>query len=98
MTNAPGTQAPPRLLYVGDVPVESSYHGSALLYRLLQDYPADRLLVVEAQPFESLPERRLPDVAYRQLETRGHRWLNTRLSRWAGTWFTLSSPARSKRI
>ena len=38
----------PRLLYIGDVPVEASYHGSALLYRLLQTYPPDRLRIIEA--------------------------------------------------
>ena len=37
----------PRLLYVGDVPVEASYHGSALLHRLLVNYPPDRLSVIE---------------------------------------------------
>src|SRR4051812_48302616 len=37
----------PRLLYVGDVPVEASYHGSALLHRLLSDYPHEKLTVIE---------------------------------------------------
>ena len=41
----------PRLLYLADVPVEASYHGSALMYRLLQRYPADRLRVVEGNLF-----------------------------------------------
>lgn len=54
----------PRLAYVGEVPVESSYHGSALLFRLLQDYPADRLVVLEAGLHASLPTRRLPGVDY----------------------------------
>jgi glycosyltransferase involved in cell wall biosynthesis len=54
----------PGLLYVGDVPVESSYHGSALLYRLLQNYPGDRLQIVEAGLHASLPERRLKSVQY----------------------------------
>lgn len=75
------TEMLPRLLYVGDVPVESSYHGSALLYRLLQDYPADRLMVLEAKPHISLPERRLPDVQYRRLPTGLTRLRYTRLSR-----------------
>lgn len=55
----------PRLLYISDVPVEASYHGSALLYRLLQTWPADRLVVIEAGLYASLPERRLPGVDYR---------------------------------
>ena len=31
------------LLYVGDVPVEASYHGSALLHRLLSGHPHEKL-------------------------------------------------------
>lgn len=52
------------LLYVGCVPVEASYHGSALLYRLLETYPAGRLTIVEAGVEASKPERRIPDVEY----------------------------------
>ncbi len=53
----------PRLLYVGEVPIENSYHGSSLLYRLLLNYPAERLRIVEVA-HASLPERRLPGVDY----------------------------------
>lgn len=69
----------PRLLYVAEVPVESSYHGSALLYRLLAGYPTDRLLVVEMDD-SSRPDRRLPGVDYRFLPARlvalRRRWLS----------------------
>ena len=54
----------PRLLYIADVPVEASYHGSALVYRLLQTYPAKRLTVIEAGTQLSLPARRLEGVTY----------------------------------
>ncbi|MDB6007193.1 MAG: hypothetical protein JWR15_4180, partial [Prosthecobacter sp.] len=54
----------PKLLYLSSVPVESSYHGSALLYRLLCDYPRDRLLVVESSDYLSKPGRRIPGVRY----------------------------------
>ena len=54
----------PRLVYIGDVPVEASYHGSALLYRLLEDYPKERLKIVEAGVQLSQPERRLAGVLY----------------------------------
>src|SRR5690349_7624428 len=37
----------PRLVYIGDVPIESTYHGSILLYRLFEAYPADKLLIIE---------------------------------------------------
>lgn len=54
----------PRLLYMGDVPVEASYHGSMLLYRLLQTYPSDRLTIMECGIEESKQARRLPAVSY----------------------------------
>ena len=77
----------PRLLYVGDVPVEASYHGSALLYRLLSDYPAGRLTIVETAR-QSEPNRRLPDVPYFHLPIAKTRWLNTRFHRYAVVCYT----------
>ena len=77
----------PRLLYVGDVPVEASYHGSALLYRLLSDYPADRLTIVEtATPSE--PNRRLPNIPCFFYPIARSRWLNTRFHPYAVAWYT----------
>ena len=73
----------PRLLYLGDVPVESSYHGSALIYRLLQNYPAEKLLVIDGNLRNSLPERRLTGVAYGSITVGWNRPLFTRLNRWA---------------
>ena len=72
----------PRLLYVGDVPVEASYHGSALLHRLLSDYPHDRLTVIETAT-ESDPNRRLPSVNYISHPIGKARWLNTRFHPYA---------------
>jgi hypothetical protein len=59
----PELKAIPKLLYIGDVPVEASFHGSILLYRLLQEYPPDRLFIIERGQ-ASLPGRRLPGVKY----------------------------------
>ncbi len=73
----------PRLLHIGDVPVESSYHGSALLYRLLQNYPPERLRIIEGNLRNSLPERRLKGVPYRALKVGWARPLYTRFNRWA---------------
>src|ERR1019366_1812905 len=73
----------PRLLYLGDVPVEASYHGSALLYRLLQNYPPERLLIVEGNLRNSLAERRLAGVSYRMVKVGWARPLYTRFNRWA---------------
>jgi len=55
----------PRLVYYGILPIEAGLHGSALLYRLFQDYPPDKLLVVESEWRPSRPELRLPGVIYR---------------------------------
>ncbi|OSQ53512.1 hypothetical protein MGEO_03035 [Marivita geojedonensis] len=54
----------PRLAYVGDVPVEASYHGSALLYRLMADYPTGQLTIVEAGLERSKVERRIENAIY----------------------------------
>ena len=77
----------PRLLYVGDVPVEASYHGSALLHRLLSNYPHERLTVIETAT-ESQPGQRLPEVAYISHRIGNQRWLNTRFHPYAVAWFT----------
>lgn len=69
----------PRLLYVGDVPVERTVHGSALLYRLLSGYPPSKLRVVEGLRV-SQPLYRLPGVEYRTYRPRWARLLDTRLN------------------
>ncbi|HEU4509314.1 MAG TPA: glycosyltransferase [Pyrinomonadaceae bacterium] len=85
------------LLYVGDVPVEASYHGSALLYRLLSDYPPERLMVIEtAAPSE--PKRRLPNVNYVAHPVAKPRWLNTRFHPYAVAWFSQAGTRRGIRI
>ena len=77
----------PRLLYVGDVPVEASYHGSAFLYRLLSNYPVNRLMILEtAAP--SQPNRRLRQVKYTTHPIGKQRWLNTRFHPYLVAWFT----------
>jgi hypothetical protein len=87
----------PRLVYVGDVPVECSLHSSGLLFRLLQDYPASKLLIVETWPALSQPERRLPGVAYRQFALWPKRG-RTRLGRLAATWLALSARAYANQL
>jgi hypothetical protein len=54
----------PRLLYIGDVRVQSTASGSALLYRLLADYPADRLRVMESNLQPAAAQARIPGVRY----------------------------------
>jgi glycosyltransferase involved in cell wall biosynthesis len=53
---------PVRVLYVSDIPVELSYAGPTLIYRLLEDYPAHSLLIV--QGMEINPSGRLTGVRY----------------------------------
>ena len=87
----------PRLLYLGDVPVESSYHGSTLLYRLFQSYPADRLVIVEGTTVPPRTDRRLPGVRHATLATGRARWLNTRLHDQYAWWLTVTARSRAGR-
>lgn len=80
----------PRMMYFSDVPVEASYHGSALLHRLLQNYPPESLRIVESGSHASLPERRLARVNYVALLLSTSRWLNTRFSRHVSAWLSSS--------
>jgi hypothetical protein len=63
----------PHLVYHGILPIEAGLHGSALLYRLFQDYPPDRLLVLESVYRYSKPELRLPGVRYGLVNPRAKR-------------------------
>lgn len=58
----------PRLLVISDITVERSGAGQLLLYRMLADYPRDKLRVVYS-PKYARPnlEFRLPDIIYRPL-------------------------------
>src|SRR5579859_1053093 len=71
----------PRLLYLGDVPVESTVYGAALLYRLLESYPPDDLVVLEANPWRSKPQHRLPAVRYGTFPLGNARLLNSRFQK-----------------
>ena len=57
----------PRLLYIGDVPVEPSVAGAMLVYRWLQGYPAEKLRIITAPWIPSPEAHRLPGVIYREL-------------------------------
>ena len=88
----------PRLLYLGDVPVEASYHGSALLFRLLRQYPPDRLRIIEGNLLPSQVDRRLPGVRYQALEVGRARLLNSRLHDWYSAWLAARSAARTRQL
>jgi len=87
----------PRLLYVGDVPVEASYHGSALLHRLLCDYPPERLTIIETAT-QSETSRRLPQVNYLSHPIGNVRWLNTRFHPYVSAWFTHAGKRSAPKI
>jgi len=92
------TAAPvPRLLYVADVPVESSQHGSALVFRLLEGYPPERLLIVE-RGGESVAARRLPAVSYLALPYAARRLLNSRLHGPYSAWLSFWAPAAAGQV
>ena len=77
----------PSLLYVGDVPVESTYYGSAQLHRLLGGYPAGKLTILETGP-PSNPSRRIPQATYVSHPISRQRWLNTRFHPQVTVWYS----------
>jgi glycosyltransferase involved in cell wall biosynthesis len=88
----------PRLLYLGDVPVESSCHGSALIYRLLQNYPVEKLRIIEGKLRNSLPERRLTAVSYHFIKMGWARPLYTRFTRWAHLAYSYVAPWKANAV
>jgi hypothetical protein len=90
----------PRLVYLADVPVESGCHGSALIFRLLSQYPASSLLIIEAPGNPSSQQRRLEGVRYevlgRPAGTLIKRLERSRLRGWvaAARTFTISQQVR----
>lgn len=85
----------PRLMYVGNVPVESTHHGSALLFRLLEQYPPNKLLIVESSNRISRVASRLHSVSYRSFPSGTDRLLHTRFGRYYATWLTMRAAAWS---
>jgi glycosyltransferase involved in cell wall biosynthesis len=87
----------PNILYVGDVPVEASYHGSALLYRLLSDYPPEHLTVIETAT-RSEPSRRLAGVNYISYPIANQRRLNTRFHPYMVAWYSQAGTRLAPKI
>lgn len=56
----------PKIIYISDVPIEYSSAGGLFMYRLLEDYPSDKLLIVQTRP--SLNELKLKNVEYHVLD------------------------------
>jgi hypothetical protein len=70
----------PRILYVSDVPVELSYAGATLMYRLLEHYPKEKLLIVQGTGMN--PEQRIPGVQYHTMRQKLERFRFTRLAKY----------------
>jgi glycosyltransferase involved in cell wall biosynthesis len=71
----------PRLLYVGDVPVESTIAGAAVLYRLFDGYPTERIVICQSDlAAVRSPARRLAGVQYHEFPLGATRLLHSRLS------------------
>jgi glycosyltransferase involved in cell wall biosynthesis len=77
----------PRILYYSGVPVESSFAGATLIFRLLEHYPKEKLLII--QGMELNKAARISGVSYYVVKWR---WLNrlksTRFNKWITT-FTM---------
>ncbi len=88
----------PRLLYLGDVPVDESFAGSTLLYRLFQSYPVDRLLVVETDMQSSPNGRRLDGVQYLRLRFVRERLLRSRIRNVYGSALALTTGLQARKV
>jgi glycosyltransferase involved in cell wall biosynthesis len=96
--NLSSAQTFPRLLYLSDVPIEASFHGSALLYRLLEEYPTDKLLIVEPTASCSSPSRRLQNVKYLPFWIGWPRLLHTRFAHIYGSFIVRRAPTLHRKI
>lgn len=71
----------PRIAVISDVGVERTGAGALLLYRLLKDYPADRLRIFYNPEYaSSAPDVRLPGISYQEVRYQFSRLLSTRFN------------------
>jgi glycosyltransferase involved in cell wall biosynthesis len=80
----------PRLAYFGDVPVRSISAGPAVLYRLFEGWPADRLLLVEEAAGAPDPSHQLPGVRTLRHRVIHPRLIRSRLAGFYGSWLLLT--------
>lgn len=88
----------PSLLYIGDVPIESTLAGATLLYRLLQDYPSNKLCIVENSILPTQPERRLHNVRYYNFSFGIKRLLHSRFHFSYTSYLILTAACRSTQL
>jgi len=85
----------PRLAYIGEVPIRRISAGPALLYRLLESYPPDRLLVAESDHNAPDPATELPGVRCERFFLLNPRLIRTRFSPSYSAWIYASAARRS---
>jgi hypothetical protein len=88
----------PRLAYVGDVPVRSISAGPALLYRLFEGWPPDRLLLVEEAGSAPEPAHELPGVRIVRFPVIHQRLMHSRLAEFYGSWLLLTCGLRARSL
>ncbi|MDH3976583.1 MAG: hypothetical protein OEV42_20155 [Deltaproteobacteria bacterium] len=86
----------PRLLCISNVPIESSCHGSVVLYRLLQKYPPEKLQVIEYEKQKSILNRRLLGVRYHTISLGRSDFFPTRFTK-LHSFFILCNAAKQYR-
>jgi len=92
------TQNLPRILYIGDVPVECTMAGSALIYRLLQNYASEKLCIVETNLSISSQKSRLPNVQYKVYHYASKRLLKSRFVQEYASTLLATAPYRGRTI
>jgi glycosyltransferase involved in cell wall biosynthesis len=88
----------PRLLYVADVPVAATVAGSILMYRLLEPYPREKLLIAESELTVSPADKRLPAVRYATFPFGNNRLLHSRLTPHYLGFLEMTAPARRRHL
>jgi len=95
----------PRLLYIGDVPITATISGAALLYRLLEDYPSDRLVIAQGNIWSEQPEwghgdssKSLSNVRYETLAVGRSRLLHSRFAKVYAAHLQLTARRRARTV
>jgi len=83
----------PRLALVSEVPPLSLSAGPAVLYRLLQQYPAELLLLCEDAGLPRYPDSELTGVSRRRLPFNWTRLMRSRFGHWHGPLALALGPA-----
>ena len=71
----------PRILYLSDVPVELSSAGATLLYRLLEHYQKDKLVIIQGVSVNE-KQNRIAGVQYHVLKSKLERLKYTRFAKY----------------